>query len=74
MRQYIDIIFRGYAEEHYGKEKAQEFTDEQIEEARCFAYEDLTELTKQYGKQDKNRVKDLFFGYLETLPEGDVLY
>ena len=74
MAEYIDVMFRGYAEEHYGKEKADEFTDAQIEEARCFAYEDLVELTKMYGRQESGKVKELFYGYLETLPEAEVIW
>lgn len=62
--RYIDALFRQYAEEHYGKDKANTFTDMQIEEARCIACEELVKLTKAYGRQEHDKVKELFYKHL----------
>lgn len=61
---YIDDIFREYGEEFFGKDAMDKVTDAQVEEARCNACQMLYELTKEYGKQEKGTVKELFCNYV----------
>ena len=39
-------------------------TDEQVEEARVYACNELARRTAKYGKQDSGTVKDLFCSYI----------
>lgn len=64
MAAYIDQIFRGYGEEFFGKECMDQITDAQVEEARCWAFTELNDLTAKYGKQEKGTVKELFCNYI----------
>lgn len=60
----IDRIFRGYGDDFFGKDVMDLITWEQVEEARCFAFKVLDELTKNYGKQENGTVEGLFLNYL----------
>ena len=64
MAAYIDKIFRGYGEDFFGKQCMNRITDDQIEEARVFAFNELAALTKKYGKQESGTAKELFCNYL----------
>lgn len=59
----IDVIFKGYAVEKFGDV----FSDVQIEEARCFAFNRVSELTRELGKQPKGTTENLFLEYLANL-------
>lgn len=61
---YIDKIFREYGENFFGKECMDQITDAQVEEARCFAFNECSELTKKYGKQEKGTTEELFCNYI----------
>lgn len=57
----IDKIFKEYAIEKYGDI----FSDAQIEEARVYAFNKLSELTtKTMQKQPEGTTKNLFLEYL----------
>ena len=56
MAAYIDRIFRGYGEDFFGKKAMDKITDEQVEEARCYAARELSRLTRKYGRQGKGSV------------------
>lgn len=64
MAAFIDRVFRGYGEEFFGKAAMDLITDDQVEEARCFACQGLSDLTKKYGKQENWVVKELFCNYV----------
>jgi len=64
MTAYIDKIFRGYGEDFFGKECMNQITDTQVEEARCWAMNELTNLTSKYGKQEKGTAEELFCNYI----------
>lgn len=61
---YIDVLFRSYGEEFFGKEAMDKITDEQVEEARIYAMFTLGELTKQLGLQKQGTAKELFCNYI----------
>ncbi len=61
---YIDKIFRHYGEDSLGKECMDKITDSQVETARCWACNELHELTKKYGKRTEGTVKELFCDYV----------
>lgn len=64
MANYIDVLFRGYGENFFGKEAMDRITDEQVEEARIYAMTTVSELTKQLGLQKKGTAKELFCNYI----------
>lgn len=64
---YIDVLFRRYGEESFGKESMDKITDEQVEEARIYAITMLSELTKQLGLQEKGTAKELFCNYISDV-------
>lgn len=64
MTNYIDVLFRGYGENFFGKETMDRITDEQVEEARIYAMVTVSELTKQLGLQKKGIAKELFCNYI----------
>lgn len=64
MAAFIDRVFRGYGEEFFGKAAMDMITDDQVEEARCFACRELGYLTKMYGKQENGVVNELFCNYV----------
>lgn len=60
----IDKIFKGYAVEKFGEV----FSDTEIEEARVYAFNKLSELTaKTMQKQPKGTAQNLFLEYLGGL-------
>lgn len=61
---YIDKLFRGYGEEFLGKECMDKVTDEQVEEARCWACAEVGKLTEKYGRQPNGTAKELFCNYV----------
>lgn len=61
---HIDKIFRRYGEEFFGKKCMDQITDAQVEEARCWAFKELNNLTVEYGKQAPDTVKELFCNYI----------
>lgn len=64
MMSYIDRTFRGYGEEFFGEKAMNGITDEQVEEARCFAMRELAELTAKSGRQAEGTAKELFLNYI----------
>ena len=60
MLNNIDVIFRGYGVEVLGEEAMSRLTDEQIDEARVYAFTTLGERTKRYGKQKNGTCEKLF--------------
>ena len=60
----IDKVFRRYGEDVFGKAYMNKITDEQVEEARVYACNELARRTAKYGKQDSGTVKDLFCSYI----------
>ena len=60
----IDKIFRGYGEEFFGKECMDQITNAQVEEARCWVFTEVGNLTAAYGKQPSGTVKKLFCNYI----------
>ena len=61
---YIDKLFRGYGEEFFGKTAMNMITDDQVEEARCAAFQATHELTEKYGKQEEGTTRELFCNYV----------
>ena len=66
MANYIDVLFRGYGEQFFGKSVMDQITDSQVEEARIYAMMMLGELTKALGLQEKGTAKRLFCEYIES--------
>ncbi len=64
MAAYIDRIFRGYGEEFFGKQAMDMITDAQVEEARCWTFNELHDLTARYGKQEEGTAQELFCNYI----------
>lgn len=64
MANYIDVIFRGYGEEFFGKSVMDKITDNQVETARCEAMRTLSDLTKKHGLQKKGTAAELFCNYI----------
>ncbi len=61
---YIDKQFRKIGEEFFGKEPMDRITDDQVTEARVFAFNVLSELTRDFGKQEPGTLEELFCNYL----------
>ena len=60
MLNNIDVIFRDYGVKALGEETMARLTDEQIDEARVYAFTALSERTKRYGKQENGTCEKLF--------------
>ena len=60
----IDREFRQYGVEFFGEAAMANLTDEQIEEARVWAMNELADLTEKYGRQEKGTARELFCNYL----------
>lgn len=60
----IDRVFRGYGEEFFGEKAMSSITDEQVEEARCFAMREVAERTAKSGRQAEGTAKELFLNYI----------
>lgn len=66
MQTYIDRIFRGYGESHFGKEVMDRVTDEQVEDARVRAFQEASILTAQLGRKlRKGAVESIFIMYVQ---------
>ena len=61
---FIDRVFRGYGEEFFGKRFMDTINSKQVEEARCFAMQELNYLTAKYGKQKQGAERELFCNYI----------
>lgn len=68
MLSYIDRVFKGNAILTFGSDAIEAIPDRTIEACRCKAFEDLAELTKEYGKLPKGTVEAIFCDYI-----GEVL-
>lgn len=60
MLNNIDVIFRDYGVKALGEETMARLSDEQIDEARVYAFTALGERTKRYGKQESGTCEKLF--------------
>lgn len=60
MLNNIDVIFRDYEVKVLGEETMARLSDEQIDEARVYAFTALGERTKRYGKQESGTCEKLF--------------
>lgn len=61
---FVDRTFKDYGVAFFGEKAMERITDAQIEEARCFAMEELGRLTAKYGPQEKGTAAELFCNYL----------
>lgn len=52
---YIDVIYRKYGEEYFGKAVMDKLTDEQIEKARCETNKRISELARMHMAQGGKR-------------------
>lgn len=61
----IDRTFRKYGEDFFGKVPMDRITTAQLEEARCFAFNECAKLTAEtMTKQPKDTIRELFLNYL----------
>lgn len=60
----IDRIFKQYAVDFFGETPTERLTEEQIEEARVFAFSELHKLTEKYGRQKDGTCREIFLNYL----------
>jgi len=49
MKNYIDVLFRKYGEDFFGTEAMSQITDDQVEKARIWTMNELSELSKLRG-------------------------
>ena len=59
---YIDVLFRRWGEEFYGKSVMDLITDEQVEKARIWTMEEMSKIVKKCGS--RTEIKD---GTIKTL-------
>lgn len=64
MKNYIDVLFRKYGEDFFGTEAMSQITDDQVEKARIWTMNELSELSKKNGLQEKGTMKALFCNYV----------
>ena len=64
--KYIDQVFKGYGEEHFGKEIMAILSDDEIEEAHCAAFCVISDLLDEgYEKKlNDDSLKNAFFEYI----------
>lgn len=55
----VDKIYKGYAEEYFGKECVERcLTDEQIEESRVYAFRTHSEMMEKLSQEDARKLLD----------------
>ena len=64
MLSYVDKVLVKSASEFFGEVPVKRLTDDQIEEARCYAFRMLGEIVKEYGKPPKGTLEDIFYNRL----------